>query len=152
MVGRKCIIVVGTLCSSLCANGLHFFTRFLPSPLLLQVDLDLLIDGRIHKHGKDHRSGSIDRHRDGGGWIGESEPGVKLFHIIQRADAHTGIANFPVNIGAKVRIFSVEGYRVEGGGKPSCGHPFAEIMETTVGLFWRALPCEHSGGIFALAF
>jgi hypothetical protein len=48
-----------------------------------------------------------------------SNPPYKHLHIIQGADADTGIADLAVDIRPPVRIEAIEGHRIEGRGEPS---------------------------------
>jgi hypothetical protein len=54
----------------------YFLPYFFFEAVIMNVDLALLVDRRIHEIAKQHRRGPVDSHRYGSLWIGEVEPAV----------------------------------------------------------------------------
>src|SRR5690606_35846962 len=60
-----------------------------------------------------------------------------------------GVADLAVDVGARRRVFAVEGDAVEGGGQARGGLADAEVVEAAVGALGRALAREHADRVFA---
>ena len=148
---RKFSMVGGGCCISLLEQGSNLLLHFGFQSILPDVDLTLLVDGRVHEIPKQHRGRTVDGHRNGSPWIGKVETTVQFLSVIQAADAHSGVADLAINVGAEIGIVSIEGYRIECCREPFGRHGKACVMEATVGSLWSAFSCEHSGRIFTFA-
>ncbi len=115
-----------------------------PATGFIQVFLDLLIDGRVHEIRQDHGRRTVDGHGYRGRWRAQVEARIQLLEVIQRGDGHTRIADLAVDIGPRVRVFSVEGHRVEGGRQPGRRVTLSQVVESPVGALRRALAGEHT--------
>ena len=54
----------------------------------------------------------------------EVEAGVEDLHVVERGDRHSRVADLAVDVRPLVRVKTVEGDRVESGGKPLGPHAF----------------------------
>ena len=82
---------------------------FIGFPPFFRVKLvDLLIDGRIHEHGKDNRGRAINGHGDGSCRRAEIKTIIEQLDIVKGTDTYPGCAYFPVDIRAFCRIPTVQ--------------------------------------------
>src|SRR5690606_32246730 len=126
--------------------------RIIPADIVgLEVFLHLLVDGAVHEHRQDHRRGAVDGHRHAGGGGAQVEARITLLHVVQRGDVDAGFADLPKVVGARGRVFAVEGDAVEGGGQARGGLADAEVVEAAVGALGRAFAGEHADRVFAAA-
>ena len=82
--------------------------------LALLETVHLLIRGRIHEHGQDDGSRSVDGH-------GHRRPGIQQIesldqraHVLQGGDAHPALADLPEDVGPVRWILAVKRHGIEG--------------------------------------
>ncbi len=119
--------------------------------VLPDVEFALLIDRGIHEESRENRRRSIDGHRYRRSRIDQIETGIQFLGVVQAADGNAGVACFTVDVGAVVRIASVQRHRIECRRKPFGGHAERNVVKTLVRAFRTAFTGEHAGRILAFA-
>ena len=113
--------------------------------------VQVLVDGGVHEHRQDAGRRAVDGHGDRGGRVAQVEAAVEHLHVVQRGDAHAGVADLAVDVRAQIGVVAVERDRVEGGGQALGRHALTHQLEAAVGAERVAFAGEHAGRVFALA-
>jgi len=73
---------------------------------------------------------------------------IEGFDIVQCTDADTGSAHLAVDIGTPVRVISIQGHGVKGGGQPLGFVVFRKEFESVVGAVGVSFTGKHSCWVF----
>ena len=112
----------------------------------------VLINGGVHEHGQDRRRGAVDGHGHAGAGVAQIESAIEHFHVVQRGNAHTRVADLAVDVWTRIGVVAIQRDGVKRRGQTFCGHACAEQLETGVGSKGIAFAGKHARGIFAFAF